>query len=139
MKSLPIIAIGIFLLSVFFIPNAYIEKIIPDHKIISESVGDVLTIITFFAGFILVILPMKVDSCNQKPTVQARLHTYLIKRNRFLTVLFFLFIIKILLLTTLLFYMQFLVLKLACIIFVILLIAIIRLFFIIREYVEYRE
>ena len=72
-------------------------------------------------------------------TVQTRLHTYLIKRNRFLTVLFFLFLIEMVLLAMLLFSMQFWVLKVAFFLLGILIVSVIRLFFIIREYVEYSE
>ncbi len=139
MRFLLIAIVGIILLSIFFIPNDYLTQLFLDKEDVAGAIGNLLTIITFLAGFILVILPMKIDSSQKKKTVQTRLHTYLIKRNRFLTVLFFLFIIEMILLTILLFSMQFWVLKLACFLLGILVISIIRLFFIIREYVEYSE
>lgn len=130
---------GISLLGCFFIPNSYIKDFVSDKESMRNAINNLLTILTFLSGFILLILPMKVNSSNQKPTVQARLHTYLIKRNRFLTVLFFLFIFEMLLLISLLFSINCWVLKLSFVLFGILVIAIIRLFFIIREYVEYSE
>lgn len=138
MKILFII-MGISLLGCFFIPNSYIKDFVSDKESMRNAINNLLTILTFLSGFILLILPMKVNSSNQKPTVQARLHTYLIKRNRFLTVLFFLFIFEMLLLISLLFSINCWVLKLSFVLFGILVIAIIRLFFIIREYVEYSE
>lgn len=111
MKFFLTVVVGIILLSIFFIPNGYFTQLFTDKENTTSAIGNLLTIITFLAGFILVILPMKIDASRQKKTVQTRLHTYLIKRNRFLTVLFFLFLIEMVLLAMLLFSMQFWVLK----------------------------
>ena len=113
MKFFLTAVVGLILLSIFFIPNVYFTQLFTDKESTTSAIGNLLTIITFLAGFILVILPMKIDASRQKKTVQTRLHTYLIKRNRFLTVLFFLFLIEMVLLAMLLFSMQFWVLKVA--------------------------
>lgn len=139
MKFFLTAVVGLILLSIFFIPNVYFTQLFTDKESTTSVIGNLLTIITFLAGFILVILPMKIDASRQKKTVQTRLHTYLIKRNRFLTVLFFLFLIEMVLLAMLLFSMQFWVLKVAFFLLGILIVSVIRLFFIIREYVEYTE
>lgn len=89
MKFIWITVVGLILLSIFFIPNDCFAQLFADKESMTSVMGNLLTIITFLAGFILVILPMKIDSSQQRKTVQTRLHTYLIKRNRFLTVLFF--------------------------------------------------
>lgn len=102
MKFFLTVVVGIILLSIFFIPNGYFTQLFTDKENTTSAIGNLLTIITFLAGFILVILPMKIDASRQKKTVQTRLHTYLIKRNRFLTVLFFLFLIEMVLLAMLL-------------------------------------
>ena len=139
MKFIWITVVGLILLSIFFIPNDYFAQLIADKESMTSEIGNLLTIITFLAGFILVILPMKIDSSKQRKTVQTRIHTYLIKRNRFLTVLFFLILIEMILFAILLFSMHFWVLKIAFFLLCILVVSIIRLFFIIREYVEYSE
>ena len=139
MKFFLTVVVGIILLSIFFIPNGYFTQLFTDKENTTSAIGNLLTIITFLAGFILVILPMKIDASRQKKTVQTLIHTYLIKINLFLTVLFFLFLIEMVLLAMLLFSMQFWVLKVAFFLLGILIVSVIRLFFIIREYVEYSE
>lgn len=139
MKKIFIVFMGIILVSIFFIPNENINFIIMKQNNISDIIGNLLTIVTFLAGFVLVILPMKVDASQQKLPVQKRLNTCLIKRNRFLTVLFLLFIVEITLLSLLLFTVNFWIIKMALMLLMVIVIAVIRLFFVIREYVEYSE
>lgn len=139
MKKIFIVLMGIILVSIFFIPNENINFIIMKQNNISDIIGNLLTIVTFLAGFVLVILPMKVDASQQKLPVQKRLNTCLIKRNRFLTVLFLLFIVEITLLSLLLFTVNFWIIKMALMLLMVIVIAVIRLFFVIREYVEYSE
>lgn len=128
----------VLIIGIYFIPDIYVEKVLNSEKL-ESSISDLITVITFLAGFILLILPMKIDASNQKISIQRRLHTYLIRRNRFLTVLFFLFLVEIFLLFLLLFIPNIWLFKFSAILLGILIIAIIRLFFLIREYVEYSE
>ena len=128
----------VLIIGVYFIPDSYIDKVLNSEKL-EGSISDLITVITFLAGFILLILPMKIDASHQKNSIQRQLHIYLIRRNRFLTVLFFLFLIEILLLFLLLFIPKIWLFKFSAILLEILIIAIIRLFFLIREYVEYSE
>lgn len=139
MKKVFIALIGIILMGVFFIPNEEINYVIMKQVNISDVIGNLLTVVTFLAGFVLVILPMKVDASQQKIPIQQRLNICLIKRNRFLTVLFLLFIMEIILLSITLFTVNFLIIKMALALLMVILIAVIRLFFVIREYVEYSE
>lgn len=139
MKKVFIALVGIILMGVFFIPNEDINYVITKQDNMSDIIGNLLTVVTFLAGFVLVILPMKVDATQQKTPVQQRLNICLIKRNRFLTVLFLLFIMEIILLGITLFTVNFLIIKIALVMLMIIVIAVIRLFFVIREYVEYSE
>lgn len=138
MKKIYIAISLIMIIATIFIPNNLATSILT-NKNLNDTIFNLITVITFLAGFIILILPMKIDASHQKISIQRQLHTYLIKRNRFLTVLFFLFLIEILLLFLLLFIPKIWLFKFSAILLEILIIAIIRLFFLIREYVEYSE
>lgn len=139
MKALPILVLLPALFGIFFIPDTWFFVIVTEQGMKESLTSNLLTVVTFLCGFVLLILPMKVDTHFQSTPKRQRLHKCLVERNRFLMVLFLLFLIAIVMLLMASCIKSILFFKILFFILFLVLISIIRLFFIIKEYVEYSD